>query len=153
MKKKMKMHDPNAVLSLHTILRDPMQKELDRIEVNTVAHYSYREDRIDVVYEVHDKEMGAPDLTQLTVIPAQKQVVVVRRGFANATFFIERGCAHDSEYQLPFGSMDFRVTGLSFDSALTETGGELRFSYLMEAGENGDIHDLHLEIQPLKQER
>ena len=150
MKKKMKMQEPNAVLSLHTVLRDPMMKELDSIDVNTLAHYAYQKDRVDISYEVYDKEVGAPDMTQITVMTTRRQVLVVRRGFANATFFIEQGASHDSEYQLPFGSMDFRVMGLSFASELDETGGILRFSYLMEAGENGDIHDLTLEIKPME---
>jgi len=153
MKKQLKMHEPNAVMSLHTVLRDTAQKELDRIDVNSVAQYTYSENRIDILYEVHDKDFGAPDLTQVTVLPKRGQVVVIRRGFANATFFIEQGVAHASEYQLPFGTMDFRVTGIAFDSALKEQGGVMRVSYLMEAGENGDIHELEMTVTPMDREK
>ena len=71
--------------------------------------------------------------TTLKVAEDASRVAMLRFGSAASQLLIERGRRHLCHYETGYGSMTLGVTADEIDSRLTDKGGTVTFSYILDA--------------------
>ena len=69
-------------------------------------------------------------------VELQEKVSMLRHGSAPSQLVIERGRRHVCHYDSGYGVLSLGVAADEIDNALTETGGNLTFSYTLDSGES-----------------
>ncbi len=84
--------------------------------------------------------------TTIKVAEDGSRVAMLRFGRANAQLLIERGRRNLCHYETEVGSLTLGVTGDGIECGLTEKGGTVVFSYLLDADDASMISRNTLEM-------
>lgn len=106
--------------------------DLETIELTTAGRFYRRNNAWYLVYEETDATGFEGCTTTLKIEPSNK-VTITRFGKSNRSqMLIEPGVRHQCHYDTGFGDLMLGIMGSSFDSRLTDEGGEVSFSYSLD---------------------
>ena len=116
------------------------------IELMTRGNFARRNGSYFISYQETETTGYAGCTTTLKVAEDQSKVTLLRYGQANTQLTVERGRRHVCHYETTYGSMSMGVTADEIVSQLTEKGGTVKFSYLLDSGSSEVISKNSLEI-------
>ena len=120
--------------------------EPQSIELTTRGQYHLRNGCYYISYK-ETKDMGYEGCS-VTVKVAEdaSRVAMLRFGKANTQLLIEKGRRNVCHYETGYGSLTLGVSADVIESQLTETGGSVHFSYILDADSAGLISKSCLDI-------
>ena len=104
----------------------------ENIEVVTAGSYAIRGGSFFIRYEESEATGFAGSRTTLCYDPTRSQVTLIRRGSTTSELIIEKGRRHQCTYDTGYGKLILGVSGDRVESTLTESGGEMSFSYSLD---------------------
>jgi uncharacterized beta-barrel protein YwiB (DUF1934 family) len=115
------------------------------IELTTEGTMELRDGGWDISYQ-ETALTGLEGVTTTFRVEPDK-VVLTRTGALKSQMVFQKGVAHDSLYQMPFGALMLTVTATSLFYGIVPDGGviDLRYNISIENTEAGVI-DYHLDI-------
>lgn len=121
--------------------------EPQEIELTTKGFYQERNGSYYITYK--ESEGLGYDGCTVTIRVAQdgNRVTLIRFGKVNTQLLIERGRRHLCHYETGFGPLTLGVSADNIDTQLTQKGGLVRFSYILDADSAGLISKSSLEVQ------
>ena len=116
------------------------------IELMTDGTMEFRNGGWDITYE-ESALTGLEGVTTTFRVEPDK-VILTRTGALKSQMIFQKGIAHDSLYQMPFGALMLTVTATSLFYDIVSDGGVIDLSYniSIENTEAGEI-DYHLDIR------
>lgn len=120
--------------------------EVNRIELMTRGHFTRRGNSFYISYQETETTGYEGCTTTLKVSDDSSKVTMLRYGTANTQLTIERGRRHVCHYETNYGSMTMGVTADEIACKLTEKGGTVAFSYLLDGGSADVLSKNALEI-------
>ena len=135
----------SVILSLEGKQYYPGQ-EPEVIQLVTEGTMDFREDGWDICYEESDLT-GLAGVTTTFRVEAG-QVTLRRTGKLRSEMVFREGIAHDSLYQMEFGTLLITVCAKQIEAEICSTGGtvDLVYSVEIEHGEAGLV-EYHLDIR------
>jgi uncharacterized beta-barrel protein YwiB (DUF1934 family) len=121
-------------------------QEPEVIELVTEGQMEFRNGGWDITYEESELTGLAGVTTTFRVEPGQ--VILDRKGALNSRMVFQEGVAHDSLYQMAFGTlmMTVKATFVYFD--IVEDGGTIDVSYTIDIENTAaGVIDYHLDIR------
>ena len=121
-------------------------QEPEVIELVTDGWMEFRDGGWDISYEESELTGLAGVTTTFRVEPGR--VVLDRKGALNSQMIFEEGVAHDSLYQMAFGTLMLTVKATFVYYDIVPDGGTIDLSYNIDI-ENSEagVIDYHLDIQ------
>ena len=121
------------------------EQEPEIIELTTEGTMELRNGGWDITYE-ESALTGLEGVTTTFRVEPDK-VILTRTGALKSRMIFQKGIAHDSLYQMPFGALMLTVTATSLFYDIVSDGGVIDLSYdiSIENSEAGVI-DYHLDI-------
>lgn len=116
------------------------------IELMTRGHFARRNGSFFITYQETETTGYEGCTTTLKVAEDESRVTMIRYGTASTQLTIERGRRHVCHYETNYGSMSMGVTADEIESRLTDKGGTVKFSYLLDDGSADVISKNTLEI-------
>lgn len=116
------------------------------IELMTRGNLSHRGNSYYITYQETETTGYAGCTTTLKVAEDESRVAMLRFGPANSQLIIERGKRNLCHYETGYGSLTLGVTAEDIRSTLTDTGGHLAFSYVLDADGTGLLSKSHLDV-------
>ncbi|MBR4555807.1 MAG: DUF1934 domain-containing protein [Ruminococcus sp.] len=117
----------------------------DEIELLTEGLFRYGKDSYEISYNETEATGFEGAVTKLTVMGSEK-VEMVRSGAASSNIVIEMGRKHHCHYGTPFGEFMVGVTAKQISSNISENGGDLDFSYVIDVN-SSYVGDFEIKIQ------
>jgi len=123
-------------------------QEPEIIELVTEGTMTFREGGWDISYK--ESPLTGLEGVETTFRVAPNVVTLTRRGALQSQMVFQQGVAHDSLYQMEFGTMMIRVCANQVFFDITPEGGCIDLSYEIEIenAASGQI-DYHLDIRTL----
>lgn len=120
-------------------------QEPDVIELVTEGTLEQRDDGWDIAYEESDLTGLTGVTTTFRVEPGK--IVLSRTGKLHSQMVFQEGVAHDSLYQMEFGTLMVTVCANEVKYDITEKGGTVDLVYGIEIEQSAvGLIDYHLEI-------
>ncbi|MBR6871985.1 MAG: DUF1934 domain-containing protein [Ruminococcus sp.] len=116
----------------------------EQIELLTEGLLRYCKDGYELSYEETDATGFEGAVTKLSVTEHSK-VVMSRTGASGTDLVIELGKKHHCHYGTPYGEFMVGVTAKTIRSDMTENGGRLDFSYVIDVN-SGYVGDFEINI-------
>ena len=107
--------------------------ETSDMELMTRGSFVHRGGSYYITYAETKATGYAGCTTTLKVAEDASRVAMLRFGSAASQLLIERGRRHLCHYETGYGSMTLGVTADEIDSRLTDKGGTVTFSYILDA--------------------
>ncbi|MCI2046462.1 MAG: DUF1934 domain-containing protein [Faecalibacterium sp.] len=107
--------------------------EPETIELTTRGSFLRKNGSFFITYKETEATGYAGSTTTLKVAEDASRVAMLRYGRANAQLLIERGRRNVCHYETGYGSVTLGVTADEIRSELTEKGGRVQFSYMLDA--------------------
>ncbi len=119
----------------------------EQTEITTDCEYVYSKDLIKISYnEIKDIGFNGV-ITTIKVYPNNK-VIISRQNNINANLIIEKDKRNTCYYKTPFTTFAIDITGILVKSRLISIGGNLQFSYLIDAnGLNTSLNKANITIK------
>lgn len=105
--------------------------EHDIIELTTFGNLLKNEKGYVLSYS-ETEATGMSDFHTTLHIENGQRVTMHRSGAVESELIIEKGCRHQCHYETGFGPILVGISGDSIKSTLSDTGGEIDFSYSMD---------------------
>ncbi len=122
--------------------------EVDTIHLMTRGSFARRNGNFFISYAETEATGYEGNITTVKVENGSK-VSMLRSGNMPSQLVIERGKRHVCHYDSAYGVLSLGVAADEIDNRLTETGGELAFSYTLD---QGDAHISHNKVKITVQE-
>lgn len=121
--------------------------EPQEIELTTRGFYQYKSGSYFITYK-ETEAIGYEGCT-VTVKVAEdgSRVGMLRFGKINTQLLIERGRRHVCHYETGYGPLTMGVSADTIHTELTEKGGRVRFSYILDADSAGLVSKSTLDIR------
>lgn len=120
--------------------------EVSAVDLMTRGHFTRRGGSFFISYEETETTGYEGCTTTLKIAEDASKVTMLRFGPASTQLVIERGRRHMCHYETGYGSMTLGVTADEIDNRLTDKGGTVRFSYLLDAGSAQAVSKSTLEV-------
>ena len=119
----------------------------EQTEITTDCEYVYSKDLIKISYnEIKDIGFNGV-ITTIKVYPNNK-VIISRQNNIHANLIIEKDKRNTCYYKTPFTNFAIDITGILVKSSLISIGGNLQFSYLIDAnGLNTSLNKANITIK------
>ena len=108
--------------------------EKDRIQLKTRGSFVRRGGSFFITYEESETTGYAGCVTTVKVAEDGRRVAMLRYGRAASQLIIEKGVRHVCHYDTGVGALSLGVAADEIEHALTDDGGEVRFSYTLDSG-------------------
>ena len=108
--------------------------ESDRIQLKTRGSFVRRGGSFFITYEESETTGYAGCVTTVKVAEDGQRVAMLRYGRAASQLIIEKGVRHVCHYDTGVGALSLGVAADEIEHALTDEGGEVRFSYTLDSG-------------------
>ena len=108
--------------------------EKDRIQLKTRGSFVRRGGSFFITYEESETTGYAGCVTTVKVAEDGRRVAMLRYGRAASQLIIEKGVRHVCHYDTGVGALSLGVAADEIEHALTDEGGEVRFSYTLDDG-------------------
>ena len=108
--------------------------EKDRIQLKTRGSFVRRGGSFFITYEESETTGYAGCVTTVKVADDGRRVAMLRYGRAASQLIIEKGVRHVCHYDTGVGALSLGVAADEIEHALTDEGGEVRFSYTLDSG-------------------
>lgn len=108
--------------------------ENDRIQLKTRGSFVRRGGSFFITYEESETTGYAGCVTTVKVAEDGQRVAMLRYGRAASQLIIEKGVRHVCHYDTGVGALSLGVAADEIEHALTDEGGEVRFSYTLDSG-------------------
>lgn len=108
--------------------------ESDRIQLKTRGSFVRRGGSFFITYEESETTGYAGCVTTVKVAQDGQKVSMLRYGRAASQLIIEKGVRHVCHYDTGVGALSLGVAADEIEHALTDEGGEVRFSYTLDSG-------------------
>ena len=108
--------------------------EKDRIQLKTRGSFVRRGGSFFITYEESETTGYAGCVTTVKVAEDGRRVAMLRYGRAASQLIIEKGVRHVCHYDPGVGALSLGVAADEIEHALTDEGGEVRFSYTLDSG-------------------
>lgn len=108
--------------------------ESDRIQLKTRGSFVHRGGSFFITYEESETTGYAGCMTTVKVAQDGQKVSMLRYGRAASQLIIEKGVRHVCHYDTGVGALSLGVAADEIEHALTDEGGEVRFSYTLDSG-------------------
>ena len=108
--------------------------EKDRIQLKTRGSFVRRGGSFFITYEESETTGYAGCVTTVKVAEDGRRVAMLRYGRAASQLIIEKGVRHVCHYDTGVGALSLGVAADEIEHALTDEGGEVRFSYTLDSG-------------------
>jgi uncharacterized beta-barrel protein YwiB (DUF1934 family) len=105
----------------------------ETIELTTRGSFLRKNGSFFITYKETEATGYDGSTTTLKVAEDASQVAMLRYGRANTQLLIEKGRRNVCHYETGYGSITLGVTADEILSELTEKGGRVRFSYMLDA--------------------
>jgi uncharacterized beta-barrel protein YwiB (DUF1934 family) len=105
----------------------------ETIELTTRGSFLRKNGSFFITYKETETTGYDGSTTTLKVAEDASQVAMLRYGRANTQLLIEKGRRNVCHYETGYGSITLGVTADEILSELTEKGGRVRFSYMLDA--------------------
>lgn len=110
--------------------------ETDSVELMTRGSFVRRGGSFFITYKESETTGYAGCTTTVKVSEDARRVAMLRFGPAASQLIIEKGTRHLCHYETGYGSMTLGVAADEIDSQLSDEGGQLRFSYTLDADQD-----------------
>lgn len=120
--------------------------DTSNIELMTRGSFVHKSGSYYITYAETEATGYAGCTTTLKVAEDESRVAMLRFGGAASQLLIERGRRHLCHYETGYGSMTLGVTADEIVSHLTDKGGTVKFSYILDADTAGLISKSSLEV-------
>ncbi len=107
--------------------------EPETIELTTRGSFLRKNGSFFITYKETEATGYAGSTTTLKVAEDASRVAMLRYGRANAQLLIEKGRRNVCHYETGYGSVTLGITADEICSELTEAGGRVQFSYMLDA--------------------
>ena len=105
--------------------------ERDKVKLMTRGSFVRRNGSFFITYQETETTGYAGCITTVKVEDSQK-VSMLRFGSAPSQLVIEKGRRHVCHYETGYGSLSLGVAADEIESSLSDKGGTVRFSYLLD---------------------
>ena len=112
------------------------QGEQERIQLKTRGSFLRRGNSFFITYEETEATGYAGCTTTVKVAKDESKVSMTRFGPAAGQLVVEKGIRHLCHYDTGYGAMTLGVAADEIHSRLTDEGGEVEFSYTLDADQN-----------------
>lgn len=110
------------------------ENECDSVSLMTRGRFVKRNGRFFITY-METEATGYEGNRTTVKVDAENKVTMLRHGPAPSRLVIECGRRHVCHYDTQWGSLSLGVAADEIQNNLTENGGELVFSYMLDTGE------------------
>ena len=134
---------------IHIIGTQTVDDEKDVTELTTVGTLEQTEDGWKLCYS--ETESTGLQGNDTTLLLTPNKLNLMRSGPNPSMLVLEKGRRHHCNYSTPYGTIDLGTYTSELAYSLSETGGEILFSYTL--GFNGGIssaHTVHISVQEEK---
>ena len=107
----------------------------DEIELFTTGSYYKRNGNYYIAYD-ESEATGFDGTHTVLKVEQSDKVTLLRTGTAKSQLIVERGVRHQCHYDTGYGAMTLGVAADEIHSRLTDEGGEVEFSYTLDADQN-----------------
>ncbi len=114
--------------------------DIDTVNLMTRGKFSYKDGSFFISYEESEATGYAGNVTTVQVENSDK-VSMLRAGSMPSQLVIERGKRHVCHYDSGAGVISLGVAADEIISHLTESGGDLTFSYSLDTGSSHISHN------------
>lgn len=114
--------------------------EVDTVNLMTKGSFVQRNGHFFISYQETEATGYEGNITTVKV-EEESKVSMLRHGNAPSQLVIECGRRHVCHYDSGFGSMSLGVAADEIHNNLTESGGEVTFSYTLDSGEAQISHN------------
>ena len=108
--------------------------ESDSVQLMTRGSFVRRGGSFFITYEESETTGYAGCVTTVKVAEDGRRVAMLRYGRAASQLIIEKGVRHVCHYDTGVGALSLGVAADEIEHALTDEGGEVRFSYTLDSG-------------------
>ena len=136
----------DVTISLVSTQSDGIDSE--QTELITQGRYKKTADGYVLSYDETEATGFKDSVTELTVTGSEK-VVMTRSGAVSSNLVIEAGKKHHCHYGTPYGEFMIGVNTKEIKSSVTEKGGKLEFSYVIDVNSSyvGDFN-IAIDVTP-----
>ena len=134
-----------VILSLHSVQRYEEQ-EAEELELVTEGTMEFRDNGWEISYV--ETELTGMEGVTTTFRVEKDQLILKRMGQLRSEMLFRLGYAHDSLYQMPFGTFLMRVETLSLFYDIVPEGGSIDLCYrvTIENTQTGTV-EYHMDIR------
>lgn len=126
--------------------RMDQQGEQDEIELMTHGSFVQRGNHYFITYKETETTGYAGCTTTIKAALDGSRVTMIRFGAASSQLVIEKGVRHVCHYETGHGSITLGVAADSIQSQLGQDGGELEFTYTLDADQDKVLSSNHVQI-------
>lgn len=127
------------------------QGERDTVNLLTRGSFQKRNGHFYITYK-ESEATGYEGNTTTVRVEDENKVSMLRYGPSPSQLIIERGKRHVCHYDSGYGSLSLGVAADEIQNRLTETGGDVTFSYTLDTGSSQISHNkVTITIQETKQ--
>lgn len=113
--------------------------DADSVELMTRGHFAHKGTNFFITYKESETTGYDGCTTTLKVAENADMVSMLRHGPMASQLIIEKGVRHVCHYETGYGSMNLGVAADEIETALTEQGGNVKFSYTLDTGNESFI--------------
>ncbi len=125
-----------------------LDQEPDVIELTTEGRLEKLDNGWNICYEESDLTGMEGVTTCFRIEP--EGITLTRTGKLNSQMIFRQGIAHDSLYEMQFGTLRITVCATKISHEMTRSGGVVDLSYSIEIEQTSSGRvDYHLEVYPL----
>ena len=110
--------------------------ETDSVELMTRGSFVHRGGSFFITYKESETTGYAGCTTTVKVAEDAQKVSMLRFGPAASQLVIEKGTRHLCHYETGYGSMTLGVAADEIESQLSDEGGQIKFSYTLDADQD-----------------
>lgn len=108
----------------------------DTVELMTRGYFTHRDGNYYITYKESETTGYEGCTTTVKVAKDESKVSMTRFGPAAGQLVVEKGIRHLCHYDTGYGAMTLGVAADEIHSRLTDEGGEVEFSYTLDADQN-----------------
>ena len=108
----------------------------DSVELMTHGSFLQRDGSFYIIYKETEATGYDGCTTTVKISEDARRVAMLRYGKAASQLIIEKGTRHLCHYDTGYGAMTLGVAADEIHSRLTDEGGEVEFSYTLDADQN-----------------
>ncbi|MBR6045066.1 MAG: DUF1934 domain-containing protein [Ruminococcus sp.] len=131
-------------VSIKLVSRQNDGEHSEQVELLTEGMFRFGKESYEISYRESEATGFEGAVTKLSVTGGDK-VVMTRTAPADSSLIIELGKKHHCHYGTPFGSFMVGVSAKEISSQITEEGGRLGFSYVIDVN-SSYVGDFEIDI-------
>ena len=122
------------LIRIDGVVEQNQDEEPDHIQLLTRGSFVLRNSSFYISYKETETTGYAGCTTTLKIARDGSRVAMLRFGPAQSQLIIEKGTRHVCHYDTGYGALTLGVSADEIQHSLTEEGGEARFSYTLDSG-------------------